>query len=154
MTQEQKEILLKDLCARLPYGVKISPKEKDTGEYDRKSGTNYIYPDVIDVEVFIPDGDDTRIEYGDRIVYLDNIQLYLRPLSSMTEEERKGLTEKGIYIDDDFDICQDAYEGRNISLKYVVSEYTDWLNEHHFDYRGLISMGLALEASEGMYKTV
>jgi hypothetical protein len=130
MTQEDKQLLIKDLCARLPYGVKISPKEKDTGEYDKTSGSNYMYPDVISVEAFIPDGDNTRIEYGDWIIYLDNIQLYLRPMSSMTEEEKE------VYI--------------NTFL--AMWDAVDWLNSHHFDYCELIEKGLALEALDGMYK--
>lgn len=144
MTQEEKDILLRDLCARLPYGVicryeAVIPLLGEVLNYGplqeiRRKG-----------EYFIVNGADCLYE---------DVKPYLRPMESMTDEERKGLTEKGIYIDDDFDICQDAYEGRNISLKYVVSEYTDWLNKKQFDYRGLISMGLALETPEGMYKTV
>ena len=138
MTQEEKQLLLIDLCARFPYGVKISPKEKDTGEYDKTSGSNYMYPDVISVEAFIPDGDNTRIEYEDWIIYLDNIQLYLRPMSSMTDEERNEWME-----------ITHAQEWLIIGN---LDKATDWLNKNMFDYHGLIPMGLALEAKEGMYK--
>ena len=61
---------------------------------------------------------------------------YLRPLSSMTEEE------KFMYFQ--------LSECKSIGGK---AEFIDWLNAHHFDYRGLIEKGLALEAPEGMYKT-
>ena len=60
----------------------------------------------------------------------------------MTEEERKEYDSKRKHICDDYNrYCFDSIES------------IDWLNEHHFDYRGLIPMGLALEAKEGMYKT-
>ena len=146
MTQEEKELLLKDICARLPYGIKISPKEKDTGEYDISSGRNYMYPDVIEVDAFIPDGDNTRIEYGDWIVYLDNIQLYLRPMSSMTEGERNEWF-KYSHVEYDCEFKpQSTLDLDNCHLS------VDWLNSHHFDYRGLIEKGLAIEAPEGMYR--
>ena len=102
MTREEKQLLLKDLCARLPYGVKYQDKIEG-GIHILSLGIIHHY------ERFIP---------------------YLRPLSSMTEEE-------------DF-IYSQLPDGH-------IDEY-DWLNAHHFDYRGLIPMGLALEASEGMYK--
>lgn len=72
-------------------------------------------------------------ERGACLMYYQ-IRPYLRPMSSMTEEERKYK-----------DLC--------FKYDYLAWEYTDWLNEHHFDYRGLIKKGLALEAPEGMYDT-
>ena len=69
---------------------------------------------------------------GDWINRIENVRLYLRPMSSMTEEEE-------IY-----------YNTVYTTLKFYKKE--DWLNAHHFDYRGLIEKGLALEAPEGMYK--
>ena len=59
---------------------------------------------------------------------------YLRPISSMTEDEEKQFQDVNLY-----------------ELPYTV-EGLDWLNAHHFDYRGLINDGLALEALKGMYK--
>lgn len=108
MTKEEKELLLKDLCTRLPYGV-------------------IVYSDGLPHEQkligYIPD-----IEHY-------HIRPYLRKLSSMTKDE--GI-EYCIYL-----CCKDSI------LDY---ETIDWLNAHHFDYRGLIEKGLALEAPEGMYK--
>ena len=63
---------------------------------------------------------------------VEDVKPYLRPMSSMTEEE---------YQEFGYDV-----------LRYTPREL-DWLNEHHFDYRGLIEKGLAIEAPEGMYKT-
>ena len=121
MTQEEKQLLLVDLCARLPYGVMIE-----------------ITSDGGMVEASY----DMRLDAGllaDLLHSEDNFKPYLRPKSSMTEEEKKELNNvlEFQYYSDDSCMC----------------ESTDWLNEHHFDYRGLIEKRLALEAPEGMYKT-
>lgn len=107
MTQEDKELLLKDLSGRLPYGVKIRSFMADVK-------LNY----------------DNYLEY----IKLNCFRPYLRPMSSMTEEEKE---EYQAFFN---------YDG----VEYP-EEYIDWLNAHHFDYRGLIEKGLALEALEGMY---
>jgi hypothetical protein len=145
MTQEKKQLLLKDLCMRLQYGVKGKVETTDgNGKEIKDEG-------VIN-SVFINEHGAAYICIEGMEYELDDVKPYLRPMSSMTKEERKELAEKGIYIDDDFDICYDAYEDRNISLKYVVFEYVDWLNKKMFDYRGLIPMNLALSAPEVMYE--
>ena len=126
MTQEDKQLLLKDLSARLPYGVKIELTWWVMGE-----GTFIninLEPDHI--EQLLND------EYGDT-----EIKPYLRSMSSMTEEEAKEIylllfKVERIGIPD---ICK---EQNAISLLY------DWLNTHHFDYRGLIPKGLAIEVTE------
>ena len=113
MTQEEKRLLIKDLCARLPYGVKLKSKNGEVA-------TLVNPPTAIQDDCW-------------------NFKPYLRPLSSMSEEEE-------IY-----------YNTIYTTLKFYEKE--DWLNEHHFDYRldpstgkTLIESGLALEAKEGMYK--
>ena len=135
MTQEDKDLLLKDLCARLPYGVKI--KEE--------------YGDYIDVNIH-----NANIEHLiDRVVSgLD--KLVLRPMSSMTEEERDEL--KHIFNCDyvEFD-CLEFTVGGSVDYDTFCmyyehcAELVDWLNKKMFDYRGLIPKSLALEAKEGMY---
>lgn len=112
MTQEEKQLLLVDLCARLPYGVKV------------KFGSNLI-------EVLTDVNLKTFIFNGFGAAPLP----YLRPMSSMTEEEKKE--------------CNKLRLSGGMAVN--VADYTDWLNAHHFDYRGLIEKGLALEAPEGMY---
>lgn len=77
---------------------------------------------------------------------VDNLPLpYLRPMSSMIEKEKK---ERDFY-------CGDKPYGKNIGESYLTEydmpDYLDWLLEHHFDYRGLIEKGLALEAPNDMY---
>ena len=126
MTQEDKQLLLKDLSARLPYGVKIELTWWVMGEGTFINIT--LEPDHI--EQLLND------EYGDT-----EIKPYLRSMSSMTEEEAKEIylllfKVERIGIPD---ICK---EQNAISLLY------DWLNTHHFDYRGLIPKGLAIEVTE------
>lgn len=138
MTQEEKRLLLKDLCARLPYGVICVTTsvyyDNDDNEIGQAQGR------LVSINrhgaSFVDDRDDTTFGAD----FEDNGQIgfkpYLRPMSSMTEEEYAKKEELfGSYILDN------------------NPAYIDWLNAHHFDYRGLIEKGLALEAPEDMYKT-
>ena len=132
MTQEDKQLLLRDLCERLPYGVKLGFENSDLilvpeefNIYTKQLSTNQIYPKV------------DRAVIG-HIYDIWNYRPYLRPMSSMTEEERKYYNSLSILIADS---------------ECDVYEEMDWLNSHCFDYHGLIEKGLALEAKEGMYKT-
>ena len=118
MTQEYKELLLKDLCARLPYGVKIELTwwVMDEGTYINAT----LEPDHIE----------QLLNNEDRIT---EIKPYLFPLSSMTEEQKKEyqyITERWMY-----------------DASYSISDSIDWLNKNHFDYRGLIPVGLAIDAT-------
>lgn len=122
MTQEDKDLLLKDLSARLLYGV------KGIITYD-KSNTTFTVEGIDNNVLHLSDAEDC---------YVEDFKPYLHPMSSMTEEEKRELFEIG---------C----EG-NIEHPYgLYFRCQDWLNAHHFDYRGLIEKGLALEAPEGMY---
>ena len=119
MTQADKELLLKDLCARLPYRVKV------------KLGDN---PNIFDLEYRIK----FAVMYGDSnkledILDITNIKPYLFPLSSVTEEQKKEY--------------QHIIERWMHDSSYSISDITDWLNKNHFDYRGLIEKGLALDAT-------
>ena len=130
MTREEKNLLLKDLCARLPYGVickGYSNKfniEKDVYvlvEVQDKLSQICAY-DVEDPELFLGLFDECKLE---------DVKPYLRPMSSLTEDDKKRW-EDFCFID--------------------TGEIYDFLNSNHFDYRNLIEKGLALEAPEGMYK--
>lgn len=128
MTYEDKELLLQDLCARLPYGVLCNIGLKYPFQLQR------IFVDRLDGILldFYEDGDDYQ-------VYLSEVKPYLRPMSiPWTEEEAEEFAEFDVYADGD----------------YIIPNYQaiEWLNKHHLDYRGLIEKGLALEAPEGMYK--
>ena len=137
MTKEEKQLLLKDLCARLPYHPCInvcndSWEGGQIGEFDTNLYSHHI-------DAFVCD----RIE----------IKPYLRPMSSMTEEEENKWC--GLDIDPLLEAVGEPHtKVEDLMLRAKAQrEPIDWLNAHHFDYRGLIPMGLALEASEDMYKT-
>ena len=128
MTQEDKELLLKDLCARLPYGVKIELTWWVMDEGTCMSTT--LEPDHIDQI--------RNDELGDV-----EIKSYLFPMSSMTEEQKK-----------EYNLLQNFvpiyYYGFDIMVDkelYDTWESIDYLNAHHFDYRGLIEKGLAIDAT-------
>lgn len=116
MTQEHKDLLMKDLCARLPYNVKVKHL-LDTYPSDLlciDAEKNVVYVN----------------HYGSEGKYkIECIRPYLRPMASMTDEEEKEFQDVNMY-----------------ELPYMV-EGLDWLNAHHFDYRGLIQCGLAIEVT-------
>ena len=118
MSQEDRNLLLKDLCGRLPYGVKAHGPNK---------------------------ADDTiwTLDYDSNVNVLVHVgwRPYLRPMTSMTEEEDK-----------DFAMLQTDFYVDGWLYPIAAVNMVNWLNAHHFDYRGLIEKGLALEAPEGMYK--
>ena len=115
MTQENKELLLKDLCARLPYGVIMNINGISNARLDNVSW----YEEV-------------GVDDGSTILYhISEVKPYLFPLSSMTEEEK--LMYEGLMIGTD-------------NISYML-DVTDWLNSHHFDYRGLIEKGFAIDAT-------
>ena len=128
MTQEDKELLLKDLSARLPHRVYISPVDCGNAILIGIKDGNPLLWDTIH-----------RKEY-DKPWDIGYIKPYLRPMSSMTEEEVNEYNE--------LCGCNAPYPG---IVENEVAKFMDWLNAHHFDYRGLIEKGLALEAPEGMY---
>ena len=144
MTQEDKELLLKDLCARLPYGVKGAIFNKDLG-FGGISGFEGKYPFVIDGITQEGDDIDVWLEHGN--FSLETVKPYLFPLSSMTEEQY----EKFIIISGwDGDI-EDIRRGKFSCIGYIGLDYIydtiDWFNKNHFDYRGLIPKGLANDAT-------
>ena len=123
MTQEEKQLLLKDLCARLPYHpiVSVAYNYADKG---------IVWGfDVLRIKLLLEIEEEESWEY---------IKPYLRPMSSMTEEEK---VEYG-------DRCYFTLECINANQQYYFNELYDWLNAHHFDYRGLIERGLAIAISE------
>ena len=133
MAKEDKELLLRDLCARLPYGVIVDYKENEF-EFPHWKITT-IYPETLDGWI----GYDKRVgagsESGSRPFNIGDVKPYLRPMSSMTDGE------KTFY---------EYHKEGHCSAGWAYA-LVDWLNAHHFDYRGLIEKGLALEAKEGMY---
>jgi hypothetical protein len=141
MKQEDKELLLKDLCARLPYKVYVN--------YD--SGKDKQYEGILDD--ILPSRGEAYVEYC--LCDIDNIRPYLRPMSSMTEKEKEDmhniLSPEGTAIYENEGIATPCnHHGEWISYEFMA-RIVDWLNAHHFDYNGLIEKGLALEMPERMY---
>jgi hypothetical protein len=134
MTQEEKQLLLVDLCSRLPYVTYY-----DLSYYGHKTRAV--------LQEFSASTDPlqslVRVNTVVGFIPYENIKPYLRPMSSMTEEEKKEFHHVAS--------LQRNYLGDDIF--YTHWQMYDWLNAHHFDYRGLITKGLALEAPEGMYNT-
>ena len=133
MTQEDKKLLLKDLCARLPYGVKFACNKN---VYTAK-GLDLIVTDEGNWEYAVTAKGIAPIE-------IDFIKPYLFPLSSMTEEQKR---EYNFWKHEVF-VCHYEYGDvvEEIEL-YDSPESFEYLIENHFDYHGFIPMGLALDAT-------
>lgn len=123
MTKEEKQLLLVDLSARLSYGVKCTTKSSWNGIYTIEGYKDNRF--FLDCPVY-DEGDDEWM--------IESVVPYLRPMSSMTEEEYKEYS-KLWNLQDEFPTDAD------IRLKVDVF---NWLNAHHFDYRGLIEKDLAI----------
>ena len=132
MKQEDKELLLKDLCARLPYGVKVEYKNE-----------------IFDVEHVSPMYEEVKLDtYETWTIDVSDIKPYLFPLSrlnSLTDEQKKTLKVLCDWNDEE----ADAQSILVLYQKHFVmkSDVIDWLHKNHFDYRGLIPKGLALDAT-------
>lgn len=160
MTQEHKEILIRDLCGRLPYGVK--EYIKNWSNLSRKYYEGVYTVESIDpsLNTIFADSERSCVEV---IVGYDDYEIkpYLFPMSSMTEEQAKELSIlygiKDIlsikitdeYIDFEVDDGFCSIETKTIWYNEIISsiEIFDWLNKNHFDYRGLIPMELAINAT-------
>ena len=170
MTQEEKLLLLEDLGSRLMYGVIVDYKDDEYGHYKWKITTLFA-PAYSQDGTLIDTDHEGWIGYdeykgcgmssGSRLLYLEKTLPFLRPLSSMTEKEKDEFLLFFPFCRGDmyFDVknaCVEVFECPNKITLYPFGDNVrliDWLNKKMFDYRGLIPMGLALEAPEGMYST-
>ena len=118
MTQEQKDLLLKDLCARLPYGVKLQ------------------FSYITTSPAILKGNDNGLIICDTAICELEDAKPYLLPLSSMTEEQDK-----------EFALLQTSAGQEGFLYVCNCANMMKWLIENHFDYNGLIPMGLANDAT-------
>lgn len=139
MKQEEKELLLQDLCARLPYGVYGNYLNSDGSLSDDKllKRVKIGYHDLI-----CADGRDGMVLNG-------FLKPYLFPISSMTEEQREEFLniqteERQILLNALIEYKSGKYDKIPIIAPY---KQIDWLNKNHFDYRGLIERGLAIDAT-------
>ena len=138
MTEEEKQLLLKDLCERLPYGVKICVDSYICTLLD----INTEMGDKLNGETFHTVGFN-KPDGNYNFCAMAEVKPYLHPMSSMTDDERA-----------EYFLLKHRDNDRedNIILIDEASALIDWLLAHHFDYHNLIPKGLALEAPEGMYK--
>ena len=122
MTSEDKELLIKDLCARLPYGVQCCAKNnhKISGSLVGIIGEN--------VHIF---------SSGHGVFSINVIKLYLFPLSSMTEEEKEEYCKLQQRV---------IYNSKGV-VNEDVTKYINWCYEKHLDINNLIPMGLAIDAT-------
>lgn len=122
MTQEDKELLLKDLCARLPYSVQCCVKNnhKISGSLVGIIGEN--------VHIF---------SSGHGVFSINVIKPYLFPLSSMTEEEKEEYCQLQQRV---------IYNGKGV-VNEDVTKYINWCYKKHLDINNLIPMELAIDAT-------
>lgn len=133
MTSEDKELLIKDLCARLPYNVICQVEFRENGKYNSK--------------VMLLSGiftDEAYFTTKGGSIYSNEYKPYLFPLSSMTDEQKKEY----------YNLCfeeerEEREYGEWITRVYYHNtiESIDWLNKNHFDYRDLIEKGLAIDCT-------
>ena len=140
MTQEEKQLLLKDLCARLPYGVKAIAKTHKGAKIGKVITITTKFIDYSKGNAILGE-----LYANDECFWLDYglFKPYLRPMSSMTEEEILEFIQIGDSV---------LRIGERKSTCILSLEQMDWFNKNMFDYRGLIPKGIALEAPEDMYK--
>ena len=135
MTQEKKELLLRDLSARLPYGVKVLCLR----DFNHTWYTLEMI-DIGDNEVYLT----TNESYANRYVEIEDVKPYLFPLSSMTEEQKREYNRWKHEIP----VCHYEYGDVVEEIELLDSpESFEYLIENHFDYRGLIPMDLAIDAT-------
>lgn len=118
LREEVKELLLKDLCGRLPYGIKASyyGADEECETWDEVDGVAFDY-----------------VEIGQYSLPIERVKPYLFPLSSMTDYQKS-----------DYQFITERWMN---DPSHSISDSIDWLNKNHFDYRGLIEKGLAIDAT-------
>lgn len=138
MTREEKRFLLRVVCSMLCYDI-IGEVDIIMASGEKKGvAVTLLGVNMFTGEIQIEPLDDMYAELKEACYTIEDFKPYLRPMSSMTKEEMKEY--------------YDGYYTDAINLFTIPNpQKTDWLNAHYFDYRGLIPMGLALEAPEGIY---
>ena len=135
MLQENKELLLKDICARLPYNVICQVEFKENGKYNS--------------EVMLLSGiftDEAYFTTKGGSIYSNEYKPYLFPMLSMTEEQKKHITDRW-GINEDFNFEIDPNWGEYIVELGDTINFINWLNENRFDINNLIPKGLAIDAT-------
>lgn len=161
MTQEEKKLLEVELATRSQYGV-ICAVKPVAPFHELEFGGEHKIKNIF----IIGDNDFTNFSFGAYQVHgVENIKPYLRPMSSMTEEEKEEFRSLSDNIQVEYGKGYGYFFLHCVRLgilpgnphecidDFIDMSAIDWLNAHHFDYRGLIEKGLAIEAPEDMYKT-
>ena len=129
MTHEDAQLLISDLCGRFPHGLYVRLNDEDMRITEVSISRNNVIFTVVGA---------TKTYVG---VDGERIRPYLRSMSTMTDDERY-----------DYSITLDSFSnGLGVNVSYPSTSSFDWLNKHHFDFRGLIEKGLAYEAPDWMY---
>ena len=149
MTQEDIELLATDISARVKYDVKVQliHNEKTMDKYK-----TYLHPHLLDpirviafINYEVRGCSKYKLNIGGEVICIDDCMPFLRPMSSMTEEEKKELGNFAAAI-------MFASQNKNHLFQLTREALVgDFFNKHHIDYRGLIEKGLAKIAPEGMY---
>lgn len=152
MIQDERSLLLKDLSSRQPHGVKVQVDQQGLQEYDDYWKNWDFNKEAQKVSGVLTHGvtlDCTAIVDG--VIPFEFIKPYLFPLSSMTKEQKKELLDNLRWSFDTIEIHNfiESFTGpyREFVSHSDCIELIDWLNKNHFDYRGLIEKGLALDAT-------
>lgn len=152
MTQEEKQLLLKDLCVRLPYGVKAKVLNEDILRYDYSSEEGGFINGIENINdgLFV-----IKCRKDGYVLSYDEFKPYLFPLSSITEEMLEELNANGLFkyrdtianvshLESKNGISEEIYTYIDIESISVLIEF---FHSHHIDYRGLIEKGLAIDAT-------
>ena len=177
ITEEERKMLVADLCAKIPYGVKASCyRQTEKGavcEYEKADIISYdARVGLFSAVAVNVNGDEFR--YGECYYRADGIIPYLRPTKNMTAKERNELINyvtdcpdgcKYFTVNPDGAIWGDGYVEKRVEMNInsfemftvnfvpmAVMRYQEWMDSRHFDWRGLIKRGLALVADEGLYR--
>ena len=136
MIQEKKELLFKELCARLPYGVKAHVKswsKIDRKYYEDTYTVKSTFPSLNEIHVQSENGSvDVLLGYSDY-----EIKPYLFPMSSMTKKQKKEYN----------NLCETILDDLGYPASFDTVDSLDYLYKNHIDIRGLIPMGLAIDAT-------
>lgn len=133
MTQEEKDLVVKDLSSRIPYGVRVYIEYDDGKIFEKRKLAPIMIHDYIKLSL-------------DKVIF----KPYLRPMEDMTEKEKRHIQNRFCY----------QWDGESVMelinyCKIDISDITDfinWLYEHHLDFNFLIEKGLALKAPKDMYE--
>lgn len=170
MTQQDKELLLIDLCARLPYGIIVQQSAQYPENHFMHSVADKWKIEPHDFKIIGVHGENTLVtdKHKEEKTYAKGIvsspiticiynnftkqiaKPYLRPMSSMTEKEKEELKEIGSEYLVKWENAQDSIDKWRLDAE-VSYKRSEFYNYHLLDWRGLIPKGLALEAPEGMY---